>query len=358
MAWVGWKTMCKPKSQGGMGFRNLQAFNLALLAKQAWRILTNLSSLVARTLKAKYFHFCDILHANLGCSPSYTWWSIFNSLEVLRCGTRWSVGNGRLIHISDDKWLPNPTTHKVISPPHPFEDYPMVSSLINPMTRWWKRGVVCALFLPFEADTILKIPLCYNLPEDKLIWIGNKRGDFTVKSAYFVAIKILDSRVEGECSSGDPNAQIWRKIWSLKLLGKIKIFSWRACVDGLPMLTNMAAKGVQTSCTCPICDEEPESLVYALISCDFALSVWSLWQDCPINLLLKTKNFNNLVLQLCSSSSALNLELFFAISWSIWYNRNKLLHDENGLWPLQILELAKCMVEDYREAFSLNTPPL
>ena len=70
MAWVGWKTMCKPKSQGGMGFRNLQAFNLTLLAKQAWRILTNLGSLVAHILKAKYFPFCDILHANLGSSPS------------------------------------------------------------------------------------------------------------------------------------------------------------------------------------------------------------------------------------------------------------------------------------------------
>ena len=59
---------------------------------------------------------------------------------------------------------------------------------------------------------ILKIPLCYNLPEDMLIWIGNKRGVFTVKSAYFVAVKILDTRVDGECSFGDPNAWIWRKI--------------------------------------------------------------------------------------------------------------------------------------------------
>ena len=188
--------------------------------------------------------------------------------------------------------------------------------------------------------------------------MGNKRGDFTVKSAYFVVVKILDTRVEGEYSSGDPNARVWRKIWSLKLPGKIKFFSWRACVNGLPVLTNLVTKGIQTSCTYPICDEELESLVHALISCDFALSVWSLWQDYPIDLLLKTKNFNDLVLQLCSSSFALNLKLFFAISWSVWYNRNKLLHGENALWPLQILELSKSMVEDYREAFSLDTPPL
>ena len=110
-------TTCKPKSQRGMGFRNLQAFNLALLAKQAWRILSNPSTLVDRILKAKYFPFSDILHAELGSNPSFTWRSIFNSLEVLRCGTRWRVGNGRLIHIWEDKWLPTPSTYKVISPP-------------------------------------------------------------------------------------------------------------------------------------------------------------------------------------------------------------------------------------------------
>ena len=42
----------------------------------------------------------------------------------------------------------------------------------------------------------------------------------------------------------------------------------------------------------------------------------------------------------------------------MWYNRNKLLHGENGLPPQQILEMAKSIVEDYREAFSLVSPSL
>ena len=42
----------------------------------------------------------------------------------------------------------------------------------------------------------------------------------------------------------------------------------------------------------------------------------------------------------------------------MWYNRNKLLHGEIGLPPLQILEMAKSIVEDYREAFSLVSPSL
>ena len=45
----------------------------------------------------------------------------------------------------------------------------MVSSLIDKDIKWWKLDLVKSLFLPFEANTILKIPISYSLPEDSLV---------------------------------------------------------------------------------------------------------------------------------------------------------------------------------------------
>lgn len=70
MSWVSWSTMTRPKYCGGLGFRDIELFNLALLARQAWRVMMDPNSLSARVLKAKYHVNADFLQAELGPAPS------------------------------------------------------------------------------------------------------------------------------------------------------------------------------------------------------------------------------------------------------------------------------------------------
>jgi len=175
-----------------LGFKDLNCFNKALLAKQGWRLCQNPSSLLGSILKATYFLNSSFLEASLGKRPSYAWRSIFLARNLLKQGLVWRVGNGASIKIWGDRWIPTPISFSVQSLPMSQLVNSWVDALIVKESKSWNVPLIQAIFNPKEVRVITLIPLSPNLPLDRLIWLGTTNEIFSVKSAYHLCLEILE----------------------------------------------------------------------------------------------------------------------------------------------------------------------
>lgn len=90
---------------GGLRYRDLHVFNLALLAKQYWNFLHNETSTIHVIFKAKYFPR-DCFHTtSLGFQQSYLWRNLLVARELVNEGLAWRVGNDEKIGALTDKWV-------------------------------------------------------------------------------------------------------------------------------------------------------------------------------------------------------------------------------------------------------------
>ncbi|XP_042954651.1 uncharacterized mitochondrial protein AtMg00310-like [Carya illinoinensis] len=110
--WVPWSQMSKSKTLGGLGLRDFENFNCALLAKQGWRVITTPNSLGAKVLKEKYFKHSSFLFAKTGHNSSFLWQSITSARPLLKEGLIWRVGDGESMEIWNDKWFPPKTSYQ------------------------------------------------------------------------------------------------------------------------------------------------------------------------------------------------------------------------------------------------------
>lgn len=218
--WVVWETLCKSKKDGGLGFRQFESLNDALLGKQCWRWIKNEQSMVSKTLKARYYPNRNLFSAKLGFQPSFTWKNIWNSRNIVEEGARWRVHSGTNIDVWKDRWLPEQHGGRVWSPRPAETDITTVSHLIDHDRRTWDRKTMYNIFYPFETEQICRIPIVHRISEDVLYWPWEKDHNYSVRSAYH----LIQSK-KLNMDAGPSNVKHhWDWIWKLNVPPKIRLF--------------------------------------------------------------------------------------------------------------------------------------
>ena len=90
---------------------------------------------------------------------------------------------------------------------------------------------------------------------DRLIWHDSVTGEFSVKSTYYVARKMLGKKV----ISQQQMRSIWKIIWTANAVPKVKLFSWRMVQNILPSCSNLQKKGMQVEDKCFVCSHVGET---------------------------------------------------------------------------------------------------
>ncbi|CAN6587433.1 unnamed protein product [Malus baccata var. baccata] len=275
--WVSMETLGLPKHLGGMGFRNFQEFNDALLAKQCWRLIADPDSLWAQVMKARYFPNCSFLDASKGGRASWAWSSLLVGRELILNGAHWQIMGGEEVRLWVDRWLPAlPSGH-----PSPVGEVAVtrntrVSSIICSSSRTWDFAFLLPFLSEGECAAISNTPIGNPQRKDRLIWAPTRNGNYSVKSGYlWLQLHSLTLRDHRSTWSRAVPELLWKGIWRIRVPPKVRNFLWSSLHNALATVAVLFRRRSSPTPICPICLCQEESIVHLFLSCPWVLSIWS-----------------------------------------------------------------------------------
>ena len=129
-----WKSICQPKSYGGLGLRRTLDTNYALISKLGWSLAAEEDKAWVSLLKSKYLKGVPFMQIIPSQNCSWFWKSILKSRTLLRKGLCTKIGNGQHIAIWESPWIPTLDNFIPLAPTniHPFIH--RIADLIIPNT--------------------------------------------------------------------------------------------------------------------------------------------------------------------------------------------------------------------------------
>lgn len=362
--WIAWNKVTDPKEVGGLGFRDLEIFNDALLCKQLWRLVTKPNLLMSKVLKSKYFPQSDLFTATSKPTDSWLWKSWMEAKYLLQEGSAWKVGRGDRVNIWGDKWLNDPHRKRILSPKPEGCQLRKVKELMNPNGSGWDQNLLSQLFSQEEIRSINETIFSSMGTSDRLVWSASKTGQFSVRDGYKVAKLYKDQSLGGEGTSYrrvEEEKALWDGLWNMNIKKKVQHFLWRACHDKLPVLSNLVKRRVKVDSRCKLCGEGVENVEHVFFHCAEAKATWKLAPVHWDGLDEYTTSFKDWWKKLEGAGTQEVIkdrkELSGYILWQIWKNRNAWHFQSARHSPYEVVQIAWTEWLEYKELHSQQQIP-
>ncbi len=266
---VNWEQVSRPRDRGGLGIRKLKAANSSLLMKNLWSFHNDDSLPWARLLRALHYKRRSPFVAGTTpprCSP--LWKGILSISSPFLASVSFTLGDGKKASFWHARWA----SDTLLS--YRFPALFSASTCTFLTIDDWLRRFGSKRDFGFHANcqersreiaslNCLISTLQRSSRPDEIRWRWNRKGNFSVRSAYgFLVFDGLDDRKI-------------KHLWGIRMPSNLKIFIWLASRNKILTADRLRSKGWIGPFMCSLCGNDSECLEHLLFRCTFAKEVWN-----------------------------------------------------------------------------------
>lgn len=327
---MSWEHLCSPKQEGGLGFKAIQVWNKAAVAKHIWFLISGgEQSMWCQWVKSYLLKGKSLWEVKIPSNPSWVWRKILSLRSVVHHHIKVSIGNGKTASLWHDNWtnlgsLANRYGTRVMYDSGLSKDA-TVSVIIK--DALWAFPITQTLELNEIRSSLRSLPAPIRGKEDQYIWTLNPSGNFTISSLW------------NHLRTSFPKV-FWSKwIWFPGHIPKCSFITWVAIQHRLYTEDRLVLFGTKSVSRCSFCTGS-ESHDHLFFSCPFSTQVWNQtlsfldlkwsprpWDNWVAHIsTIKGKNMKSLITKLA----------FITTIYHIWIERNARKF-QNKVCPVSVI---------------------
>jgi ribonuclease HI len=359
-ALISWETLCKTKSQGGLGLRDPGKLNQVMGAKIWWRWLKFPTAAWAQLWKSKYAPLTpadQLIRHNNQLQGSHIWNTAWQNRKLIQEHAFWEIRDGASARFWQDSWQ----QLKPLAAMEELSDLqhsPLGNNALKVKNLWksqerhskWRQWKLSHHEL--EVPDNLNLQGWHNQAKrrqiltregpDILRWGYSPAGTFNIKEAYLLQ----------EPSHEQNKEPIWSKVWNKELWPKVSTFLWLVVHNRALTWDNLRKRGFIGPSICALCCQQEESKEHLFNGCHYSQQIWdqgaqamrkSNQDRSSINNTIENwdhSNYNNPILNLIWQL------LPGFILWQIWKERNKRIFRSQSSQPTVTWETIRSLIKE------------